>query len=168
MRCPNLIFVILAVLGLGSVAQATDLPVPPPPAAVVPPPAPRADCGDKCEYFRNGRDSGHQPAVNGMVCFDFDQTEPGKVELMLYRTYNPQARKGEVIRRLMHDFDTHGSFCVGPAYVADAVAVEICNQAKPKGYSSVRGLPSLRKGRETGKVEMCLLGQACARYIAGS
>jgi len=169
MRYPNLIFVIFAVLGLGSVAQAADLPTPPPPVAVAPPPAPKVDCGDKCEYFKRAPHTGVTPAVKGMVCFNFAQTEAGDVELMLYKTYDEKTRKGDVILRLKRYFGSTGTFCVGgDKYVAQAIAVELCNGAKPKGFSSVRGLPSLRQGLETGVVEMCLLGKDCARYIAGS
>lgn len=162
-------FTIIAAIALctvGSLAQAEYVEVQPPQRVVVAPPAPayvHKDCGNRCEFFKRSPDTGRKAAVPNQVCFTFVQAKPGPVEFMLYSTYNPATKTGKVLRPLKHDAaGTTGQFCVGSQYVSQAVAVEICDEIN----HSVRGLPSLRKGLDTGLVEMCLLGEACPRYAA--
>ena len=152
----TLIFVILALLGASSFAQATDMP---PPKRVI------IQCGDACRYYKHAPNTGIKPPVRQMVCFNFNQSEPTNVEFMLYSSYDPRTQKGVVIRRLKRWFGTAGNFCVGSQFVEQAVAVQICNDFPDHpGNHSIREVSYLQEGLRTGAVEMCLLGKLCSMY----
>jgi len=123
-------------------------------------------CDERCQFQKHAPGTNLKPAVPNMVCFQFVQNQPGFVTFTLYRVYfglnDPRNR---VLRQIKHTTPdgTHGEFCVGPQWVRASVWADLCDTFSAH---SDRGIPSLKKGLETGIVEMCLLGDdRCPRFV---
>jgi hypothetical protein len=119
-------------------------------------------CSQRCEVLHNAPGTGLKPPVPKQVCFRFIQPSADFVVFTLYDQFT-DLRHNHILRQIKHwkKDDVRGQFCIGSQWVRQAVWVDICNHIN----HSDRGIPSLKKGLESGMVDMCLNGETCPRFV---
>jgi hypothetical protein len=124
-------------------------------------------CDDpRCKFENKGVDVGLKPAIEGEVCFVV-ALRPGKrdVTLTLYDRFDGfKSAESHVLRQIKHERPEgeFTSFCIGKGYVSKTVWVDACDGDKPH---SDRGIPSITAGLRSGRVDLCLRGAECPRYV---
>lgn len=157
----KLIFVtIIATLGFATLARAEETQ-----KTQV---ATHSSCKERCIFEKDGVDTGLKPAIKSEVCFVVALESGGRdVTLTMYDRFDGlKSPKSHVLRQIKHTKPKgeSTSFCVGVKdYVSKTVWVDACDGGEPH---SDRGMPSLTAGLKTGRVDMCLRGKDCPRYVA--
>ena len=169
-------FFIIAALAICtgcSIAQAADMPAPirQPRLAVSHPPVHPVvvNCGTTCNFHKHSPDTGLKPAIRHEVCFTYTQVNEMDVTFTAYDVYEGQnSPNNHILRLLKHEANdpahrgTLKKFCLGAKdWVSKMVWVDICDNIN----HSDRGIPSINEGLHTGEVRMCLLGEACPRFV---
>ncbi len=110
-----------------------------------------------CSAYHAAQPTKPVPTDIKLVCIRFSQQASDNVVLMLF------AQDGSTIREYKKTAQSQDEFCIGAQWLTNATKVLLCNGLN----HSERGIPSIEKGKETGVIQMCLLGSALCSETGG-
>jgi hypothetical protein len=118
-----------------------------------------------CKFHRTSPDTGLRPSIPKEVCFIYPrQVGVSDVTFIGFDVYEGvNSPRNHILRKLQHKSNNRRKeFCLGvQKWVSRMVWVIVCDDFN----NSYRGIPSITEGLRTGRVEMCLLGESCPRYV---